>query len=247
MLIWLVGFLFIAHLSAVNSGDFPPTPQVSAAQPGNTEKPDMNRTVRRVLPIVIASLLIVNSAFATDGYFLTGYGTKQQGQGGAGVAKPGDSLAGATNPAGLTLVGNRLDIGLALFRPNRSTTIIGNQLPPGYPNVNGTYDANRVKNFELPELGYSLQFHLCLAKIPSVCKSGSILELGGSLGTGFRLKEGALRDLGSSRRQHKVGSARSAGTALPQFFFDSEAKSSRQRLRRPDRNDDADRRALASL
>jgi len=89
--------------------------------------------------------------------------------------------------------------------------------------------------------------HLCLAKIPSVCKSGSILELGGSLGTGFRLKEGALRDLGSSRRQHKVGSARSAGTALPQFFFDSEAKSSRQRLRRPDRNDDADRRALASL
>jgi uncharacterized membrane protein YedE/YeeE len=65
----------------------------------------MNQTVKRVFPVALAFLLIVNSSFATDGYFLTGYGTKQQGQGGAGVAKPGDSLAGATNPAGLFLVG----------------------------------------------------------------------------------------------------------------------------------------------
>jgi long-chain fatty acid transport protein len=80
----------------------------------------MKRIAIRVLPVVIASLLIGHSAFATDGYFLTGYGTRaeQQGQGGAGVAKPGDSLAGATNPAGLLLVGNRFDIGLTLFRPN---------------------------------------------------------------------------------------------------------------------------------
>jgi len=134
----------------------------------------MNRTVRRVLPIVIASLLTLNSAFATDGYFLTGYGTKQQGQGGAGVAKPADSLAGATNPAGLTLVGNRFDLGLTLFRPNRSANIIGNQLPPGYPNVNGTYDANRVKNFELPELGYSLQIRPNLALGVAIYGNGGL-------------------------------------------------------------------------
>jgi len=134
----------------------------------------MNRTLRSVLPIVIASLLIVNSAFATDGYFLTGYGTKQQGQGGAGVAKPGDSLAGATNPAGLILVGNRFDIGLTVFRPNRSATIIGNQLPPGYPNVNGAYDANRVKNFELPELGYSFQYRPKLALGVAIYGNGGL-------------------------------------------------------------------------
>ena len=134
----------------------------------------MNRTVGRVLPIVIASLLIVNSAYATDGYFLTGYGTKQQGQGGAGVAKPGDSLAGATNPAGLILVGNRFDVGLTVFRPNRSATIIGNQLPPGYPNVNGTYDANRVKNFELPELGYSFQYRPKLALGVAIYGNGGL-------------------------------------------------------------------------
>ena len=168
-----MGFLFIAHLSADDPGDFP-YPAGKRSSTENTEKPDMNRTLRKVLPIVIASLLIVKSAFATDGYFLTGYGTKQQGQGGAGVAKPGDSLAGATNPAGLTLVGNRLDFGLTLFRPNRSATIIGNQLPPGYPNVNGTYDANRVKNFELPELGYSFQYRPNLALGVAIYGNGGL-------------------------------------------------------------------------
>jgi len=134
----------------------------------------MKRIAIRVLPVVIASLLIVNSAFATDGYFLTGYGTKQQGQGGAGVAKPGDSLAGATNPAGLLLVGNRFDIGLTLFRPNRNATISGNTLPPGYPDVNGAYDGNRVKNFVLPELGYSLQYRPNLALGVAIYGNGGL-------------------------------------------------------------------------
>jgi long-chain fatty acid transport protein len=134
----------------------------------------MKRIAIRVLPVVIASLLIVNSAFATDGYFLTGYGTKQQGQGGAGVAKPGDSLAGATNPAGLLLVGDRFDIGLALFRPVRNGTISGNTLPPGYPDVNGAYDGNRVKNFELPELGYSFQYRPNLALGVAIYGNGGL-------------------------------------------------------------------------
>jgi long-chain fatty acid transport protein len=113
----------------------------------------MKQSFKRMFLLVLAFLSIADASFATDGYFLTGYGTKQQGQGGAGVAKPGDSVAGATNPAGLLLVGNRFDIGLTLFRPNRNGTISGNTLPPGYPDVNGTYDDNRVKNFVLPELG----------------------------------------------------------------------------------------------
>jgi len=117
----------------------------------------ITQITKRILVVVVASLVVVNSSFATDGYFLTGYGAKQQGRGGTGVALPGDSLAGATNPAGLVLVGDRIDFGLTLFRPIRSSTITGNQLPPGYPDVNGTYDASRVKDFFLPELGYSHQ------------------------------------------------------------------------------------------
>jgi len=92
---------------------------------------------------------------ATDGYLSQGYGVKQMGQGGAGVALPVDSLAAATNPAGMVFVGNRFDFGVSLFTPDRSGTIIGNQLPPGYPDVNGTYDANGKTNFFIPELGYN--------------------------------------------------------------------------------------------
>jgi hypothetical protein len=44
------------------------------------------------------TLLLAIPASATDGYFSTGYGIKQQGQGGAGIAFPEDSLAAATNP-----------------------------------------------------------------------------------------------------------------------------------------------------
>ena len=134
----------------------------------------MKTIAGRVLAVAVALLFFGHSAFATDGYFLTGYGTKQQGQGGAGVAKPGDSLAGATNPAGLFLVGNRFDIGLTIFRPVRYGTITGNQLPEGYPNVNGTYDGNRVQNFELPELGYSLLFRPKLAVGVAIYGNGGL-------------------------------------------------------------------------
>jgi long-chain fatty acid transport protein len=129
----------------------------------------MKKIIGKIMLLSIALLFAVDAARATDGYFLTGYGTIQQGQGGAGVAKPGDSLAGATNPAGLLLVGNRFDIGLALFRPNRTATISGS----GY-GVDGTYDGNRVKNFELPELGYSLQYRPNLALGVAIYGNGGL-------------------------------------------------------------------------
>jgi long-chain fatty acid transport protein len=130
----------------------------------------MKLNFKRVFPLVLAFLSIVDASFATDGYFLTGYGTKQQGQGGAGVAKPGDSLAGATNPAGLLLVGNRFDIGLALFRPHRSATITNN----GLLGTVASYDGNRVKNFELPELGCSLQYRPNLALGVAIYGNGGL-------------------------------------------------------------------------
>ena len=113
----------------------------------------------RIFPVLFVLLLLANHAFATDGYFSTGYGVRQQGKGGVGVALPGDSLAPATNPASLYGAFNRVDIGLTLFRPIRYGAISGNQLPPGYPDVNGTYDANRVTNFEIPEFGWSHQLN----------------------------------------------------------------------------------------
>ncbi len=58
-------------------------------------------------------------ASATNGYFAHGYGTKNKGMAGAGVALPQDAMAAATNPAGMVWVGNRMDLGAALFSPRR--------------------------------------------------------------------------------------------------------------------------------
>ena len=61
-------------------------------------------------------------AFATNGYFSHGYGIKAKGMGGVGIALPQDALAAATNPAGMAMVGSRMDFGLDLFMPDRTAT-----------------------------------------------------------------------------------------------------------------------------
>jgi len=66
---------------------------------------------KRVAFAVFASLCISASASATNGYFSHGFGTQSKAMAGAGVALSLDSLAPATNPAGLLDVGDRRDIG----------------------------------------------------------------------------------------------------------------------------------------
>lgn len=96
----------------------------------------------------IAALLAVaglsTSAFATNGYFSHGYGIKAKGMAGVGIALPQDALAAATNPAGITSVGDRLDVGLDIFMPRR-----GMNMGPTEFNGDG------VKTFLVPELGYN--------------------------------------------------------------------------------------------
>ena len=43
------------------------------------EKAFMKHIAKNILVVLVASLVVVDSSFATDGYFLTGYGAKQQG------------------------------------------------------------------------------------------------------------------------------------------------------------------------
>lgn len=96
------------------------------------------------------ALLSSEAAYATDGYFPHGYGVKSQGAGGVGIALPQDTLAIASNPAGLSAIGNRIDVGATWFRPIREAEIQGHPMP-----INGTYEANETKNFIIPEFGYS--------------------------------------------------------------------------------------------
>ncbi len=62
---------------------------------------------------VVTGLVTASSASATTGYFALGYGAKAMGLGGAVVSNPQDTATIAVNPAGITAIGERVDVGLA--------------------------------------------------------------------------------------------------------------------------------------
>lgn len=93
-------------------------------------------------------------AQATEGYFMPGYSATQKAQAGAGVANPEDAMTLAVNPAGLTSVGEELEIGISLFSPDRKYTATG----PGFVAPGGMSSgslASRNKFFLVPGFAYS--------------------------------------------------------------------------------------------
>ena len=73
---------------------------------------------------VVAGLFLTGNAFATNGYFTHGNGTKNNSMAGAGIALPEDAIDVTNNPAVATEVGDQFVFGAALFSPIRkySTT-----------------------------------------------------------------------------------------------------------------------------
>ncbi len=59
------------------------------------------------------------NAFATNGYFTHGTGTKNKAMAGAGIAMPEDAIDVTNNPAVAPFVGDQLIVGAALFSPIR--------------------------------------------------------------------------------------------------------------------------------
>ncbi|MDZ7750292.1 MAG: outer membrane protein transport protein [Gammaproteobacteria bacterium] len=113
--------------------------------------------MKRFLGSTIVLLLgagLVPLAHGTNGYSPTGFGTANKGMAGAGVALPQDSLAAATNPAGMALVGHRLDVGAAVFNPNRGFTANADGGPP-FPSIPpGEFDSDR-DIFLVPHFGWN--------------------------------------------------------------------------------------------
>jgi long-chain fatty acid transport protein len=106
--------------------------------------------VRILTAAIVAIVLVPTVAMATNGYFTHGVGLRAKGMGGASLAYPQDALAAGTNPAGMAFLGDRLDVGVDLFRPDRGSEVTGNANTP----VNMVYDANDEESFFMPELGY---------------------------------------------------------------------------------------------
>ena len=115
--------------------------------------------------------------------------------GGAGIAYPRDTLAIATNPAGLIDVGNRVDLGIEYFSPDRGASITGNAFGPDQ-----SFSGNGLTNFFLPSLGYT---HLVTSDIAvGVAAYGN-----GGLNTSYGANPFA-----------RFGGTGKAGVNLDQFF-----------------------------
>lgn len=108
-------------------------------------------------------------AYATNGYFLPGFGIRSQGMGGVGIAYGRDSLSTAANPANAVNTGMRGDMGMAVFNPERSAKIWddpNNTAPNFFPDSSLTSDS---KYFLVPEMGFSMpvdeRLHVALAVV----------------------------------------------------------------------------------
>lgn len=127
----------------------------------------MHHKKKLALAVALATAVAAPSALATTGYFSHGYSMKEKGLAGTGVAFAQDALAAATNPAGMVMVGERADVGVALFSPDREyTTTAGTLDPtpiPGFsaftsfgvnPSAGGTEDSEK-NYFFVPQFGYN--------------------------------------------------------------------------------------------
>ncbi len=131
----------------------------------------MNMSRQKVfLALIIVGGLVSPWAYATNGYFAIGYGQKSVGMGGVGIALPQDALAAATNPAGMVMVGDRVDFGLEWFRPTRSSDVVGN----GVPGETGSYDGNATRDFFIPEFGYNKMINDSMSLGVSVFGNGGM-------------------------------------------------------------------------
>jgi len=106
----------------------------------------------------IAAIMLVFPAVseATNGYFAHGYGARSKALAGVGAALPQDAMAAAVNPAGMAFVGNRLDVEMELFNPNRQYTVQGapTMAPGAFPLNPGTVESGSDL-FPIPTLGWN--------------------------------------------------------------------------------------------
>jgi len=106
----------------------------------------------RTLKVLISSIALLSAvsfeAQATDGYFAHGYGMKSKGMGGVSAALAQDAFGGANNPSSLVWAGDRLELGLDYFQPDRQATF---SPAPGFD----IKSESKSSSFLIPEIAYS--------------------------------------------------------------------------------------------
>lgn len=100
-----------------------------------------------VRALVFLSPLFPSLALGTNGYFSHAYGTKAEGVAGVSIALPQDALSAASNPAGLAIISDRIDLDISAFRPDRGAALV----QAGKATY---YSGNDTKNFLIPAFAY---------------------------------------------------------------------------------------------
>jgi len=109
----------------------------------------MKNTLR--LAAALALVLAAAPAHATNGMRMIGFSPVQNGMGGVGVGATLDGGSVLTNPAGITELGARLDVGLTTFKPDVEYKATG--IAPPFVNQDGvTFKTDRGASF-IPNLG----------------------------------------------------------------------------------------------
>jgi len=115
----------------------------------------MKNTFKTIIAalFVMAGIISTQTAQATDGYFGVGYGAQNIGVAGAGVAWYKNSLISG-NPAARVLLGDKYQVGVGFFNPNRNYTVTGN--PSGMDDTFGLAPGkveSDSKLFLMPSMG----------------------------------------------------------------------------------------------
>src|SRR5512139_4033988 len=135
---------------------------------------------------------MAGSAFATNGYFSHGYGMKSKGMAGVSTTSTDDAFGGANNPAAMAFAGNRFDLGVDVFSPQREAS--DSNFGGSGMGVTSESDSNY---FLVPELGYTHQLNNSLAAGVTVYGNGGMNTdypaLGGAFGnTNILFGQGTL-------------------------------------------------------
>ncbi|MGD8634515.1 MAG: outer membrane protein transport protein [Anaerolineales bacterium] len=119
-------------------------------QTAREETGNMYSRLRRIILGIIIITALPNTVLATNGSLLIASGSKHRALGGAGVALPLDGTSQFINPASITELGIRADLGLMFFQPRRQacTRAVPECEQSGseqflIPNMGGAYRFNR--------------------------------------------------------------------------------------------------------
>jgi long-chain fatty acid transport protein len=109
-----------------------------------------------ILTLAVASCILISSAaHATNGMLLIGTGNKSRAMGGVAIAHPLDSLSGAANPATISGMADRFDIGMDFFIVDAEAQL-GSVTAESKANINGMGLEN---TFIMPAMAITYQFN----------------------------------------------------------------------------------------